>query len=56
MQPTRNSRNFRRLAVAPRTVVALPGRPAAEETSEFLSMVDRQLAEVLEELAGAWAT
>ena len=43
------------MAPTPRTVVALPRRPAAEETSEFLSMVDRQLAEVLEELAEAWA-
>ena len=55
VRSTRNSRAERRLAATPRTVVALPGRPAAEETSEFLSMVDRQLAEVLEELAEAWA-
>ena len=42
-------------AAPPRTVAALPGRPAAEETSEFLSRVDRQLAEVLDGLAEAWA-
>jgi len=35
--------------------VALPGRPASEETSEFLNMVDRQLAEVLDGLAEVWA-
>ena len=50
-----NGRAERRLAPTPRTVVALPGRPAALETSEFLSTVDRQLAAVLEELAAAWA-
>jgi geranylgeranyl diphosphate synthase type I len=42
-------------AATPRTVAAQPGRPAAEETTEFLSRVDRQLAEVLDGLAEAWA-
>lgn len=51
----RNRRAERRLTAAPRTVVALPGRPATEETSEFLSLVDRQLAAVLQELSAVWA-
>jgi geranylgeranyl diphosphate synthase type I len=34
--------------------VALSGRPAVDETAEFLSLVDRQLAEVLHELAAVW--
>ena len=56
VRSTRSRRAEQRLgAPRPPTVVALPGRPAARETSEFLSTVDRQLAAVLEELAAAWA-
>lgn len=54
-QPARNHRAERWLAAAPRTVVALPGRPASEETSEFLALVDQQLADVLDGLAEVWA-
>jgi geranylgeranyl diphosphate synthase, type I len=36
-------------------VVALPGRPAGEETSNFLASVDRQLSDALDALSELWS-